>query len=42
MAEIVTALNAIEEVLEGIFMMNILLGGLLIAVIILKNMKGGK
>lgn len=42
MAEIVTALNDIEEVLEGIFMMNVLLGGLLIAVIILKDMKGRK
>lgn len=42
MAEIVTALNDIEEVLEGIFMMNVLLGGLLIVVIILKDMKGRK
>ena len=42
MAEVATALYAIEEVLEGILMMNVLLGGLLIAVIIMKNMKGGK
>lgn len=42
MAEIATALNDIEEVLEGIFMMNVLLGGLLIVVIILKDMKGRK
>lgn len=38
MTEIVTALNAIKEVLEGI----VILGVLLIVVIILKNMKGGK
>lgn len=38
MADIVTALNAIETVLEMI----LALGVLLIVVIILKNMKGGK
>ena len=38
MADIVTALNAIETVLEMI----LVLGVLLIVVIILKNMKGGK
>ena len=38
MAEIVTALNAIEAVLE----LYLVLGALLIVVILLKNMKGGK
>ena len=38
MAEIVTALNAIEAVLE----LYLVLGALLIVVILLKTMKGGK
>ena len=42
MAEIVTALNAIEEVLEGLFILNWFFGAAFFVLFLLKNMKGGK